>query len=87
MSARENDVNELGRLTISSATEHRRLLLDSMVALVEGRMNVQQANALAGLSGEVHKSIRQEWDMLCYAADNFELGSGNQLKLLRAVEE
>ena len=31
--------------------------------VLEGRVNVSQANAVVGLSTEVHKSIRQEWDM------------------------
>lgn len=70
------------RYTINNAEDQRRLLLDAMVALVEGRINVAQANALANLSGEVHKSIRQQFDMLCYASDNFTIGPGNQVMLV-----
>lgn len=72
------------RTTIRSASEHRRLLLDAMVALVEGRMNVPQANALATLSGEVHKSLKLEFDILCYGAENLRLGPNNQLLVIEA---
>jgi hypothetical protein len=70
------------RHSITSASEHRRLILDAMVALATGKLNVQQANALASLSAEVHKSIKMEFEMVCYAAENFALGSGNEVLLL-----
>jgi hypothetical protein len=57
-----------------------------MVALVEQRMSIGQANALVGLSAEVHKSIRAEFDVVCYAAENFWLGEGNQLKFIEDSE-
>jgi len=66
-------------LTIRSAEEHRALLLVAMVAVCDGRMSIPQANALVGLSAEVHKSIRQQWDMLLYASDNLKLSPGNRL--------
>lgn len=69
------------KVTIKAPEDQRKLLLDAMVALVEGRMNVAQANALAALSCEVHKSIRQQFDILVYAAEHFKLGEGNQLVL------
>lgn len=69
---------------VRSAKEHRRLLLDGMVALIEGRMSVPVANALSGLSTEVHKSVRLEWDMITYAADNVEIGDGNQVNVVDA---
>jgi hypothetical protein len=40
---------------ITSPAEHRSLLLSSIEAVAEGRMNVAQANAIVGLSCEVHK--------------------------------
>jgi len=67
---------------ITTPAEHRALLLASIEALCEGRMNVAQANAVTGLSAEVHKSIRQEWDMRVYAADNLCLDSGAVVKML-----
>jgi len=58
---------------IGSPAELRAILLQTMVGVVEGRCNVSQANAVVGLSGEVHKSIRQEWDMRVYAAENLTI--------------
>lgn len=67
---------------ITTPAEHRALLLSAMEAVCEGRMNVSQANALVGLSGELHKSIRQEWDMRVYAAENLTLEHGRVVKML-----
>jgi tRNA U34 5-methylaminomethyl-2-thiouridine-forming methyltransferase MnmC len=67
---------------ITSPAEHRSLLLSSIEAVAEGRMNVAQANAIVGLSCEVHKSIRQEWDMRVYAAENLSLEAGKVVKML-----
>jgi len=46
------------------------------VGVLEQRVNVSQANAVASLSTEVHKSIRQEFDMRCYVAENLRLVKG-----------
>ncbi len=73
--------------TIKSADEHRRLMLDAMVALVEGRMNIGQANALSSLSAEVHKSLKLEFDMVSYAAENLMIGEGNQVMLLEREKD
>ena len=67
---------------ITTPQEHRALLLAAMEAVCEGRLNVSQANALVGLSTEVHKSIRQEWDMRVYAAENLTLEQGRVIKML-----
>ena len=67
---------------ITSPSEHRALLLAAIEAVCEGRMNVAQANAVTGLSGEVHKSIRQEWDMRVYAAENLTLENAKVVKML-----
>jgi len=72
---------------ITSPEDHRALLLASMEAVCEGRMNINQANAITGLSAEVHKSIRQEWDMRVYAAENLTLEHGKVVKMLEAGEE
>jgi len=69
---------------ITTPAEHRALLLSAMEAVCEGRLNVSQANALVGLSGELHKSIRQEWDMRTYAAENLSLKHGQVVKMLGA---
>jgi len=65
-----------------NANDLRGALLASIEAVLEGRMNVAQANAIVGLSGELHKSIRQEWDMRVYANENLNLEAGNVIKLI-----
>lgn len=67
---------------ITNPQEHRALLLAAMEAVCEGRINVSQANALVGLSTEVHKSIRQEWDMRVYAAENLTIQNAQVVKML-----
>jgi len=67
---------------ITTPAEHRALLLASIEAVCEGRMNVPMANAVVGLSAEVHKSIRQGWDMRVYAAENLCLENGQVTKML-----
>ncbi len=72
---------------ITTPAEHRALLLGAIEAVCEGRMSVPQANAVTGLSAEVHKSIRQEWDMRVYAADNLSLAHGKVIKMLEVVQD
>jgi len=67
---------------ITTPQEHRALLLAAMEALLEGRLNVQMANALASISAEVHKNLRQEWDMRVYAAENLTLEHGQVIKMI-----
>lgn len=67
--------------TIEDARTHRAFLLQTMLAVGEQRVNVQQANAIAALSGEVHKSIRLEFDMACYAVKNLRI-EGGQVRML-----
>ena len=67
---------------LKTADDLRGILLASIEALVEGRMSVPQANAVASLSEEIHKSIRQEWDMRVYANENLNLESGRVVCLL-----
>jgi hypothetical protein len=69
-------------LKISTPEEHRAILLSAMEALLEGRLNVQMANALSGISAEVHKNLKQEWDMRVYAAENLTLEHGQVVKML-----
>ena len=72
---------------ITTPQEHRALLLAAMEAVCEGRVNVAQANALTGLSAEVHKSIRQEWDMRVYAAENLTIEQGRVVKMLEVSHD
>ena len=63
-------------LKINSPGELRSILLQTMTGVLEGKVSVPQANAVVGLSAEAHKSIRQEWDMTVYAAENLILEHG-----------
>ena len=67
---------------IITANDLRGALLASIEGVLEGRVNVSQANAVVGLSGELHKSIRQEWDMTVYANENLSLDAGKVIKLI-----
>lgn len=67
---------------ITTANDLRGALLASIEGVLEGRVNVAQANAVASLSGELHKSLKQEWDMRIYANENLTLDSGKVIKLL-----
>lgn len=60
-------------MKINSPAELRSILLQTMTAVLEGKVSVPQANAVVGLSGEAHKSIRQQWDMTLHLAENPEL--------------
>lgn len=66
-------MSESGKFRINAPEELRALLLECAVRVMEGRTNVGQANAIAGLATEVHKSIRQEWEMRVYAAENLTI--------------
>lgn len=72
---------------IVTAADLRGVLLASIEAVLEGRINVAQANSVVGLSGELHKSIRQEWDMRVYANENLSLQAGQVIQLLTGVSD
>jgi hypothetical protein len=57
-----------------------------MEALLCGKLNVAMANALAGMSGEVHKSLKQEWNMRVFAAENLTLDHGQVIKMLETSD-
>ena len=69
---------------INKPEDLRRILLSSIESVLGGKMTVNQANAVVGLSGELHKSIKQEWEMRCYAADNMTLENGEIVKMIKA---
>lgn len=70
-----------------TAADLRGALLSAIEGVLEGRVNVSQANAVVGLSGELHKSIRQEWDMRVYANENLSLEAGKVIKLIGGGDE
>lgn len=67
--------NPLSKLDviIESPADLRRQLLDSISGVLSGQITVAQANAAVGLSAELHKSIKQQWEMQVYATEHLEL--------------
>ena len=65
-----------------NAHDLRVALLATIEGVLDGRVDVAQANAVASLSTELHKSISQEWDMRVYANKNLTLDSGEVVKIL-----
>jgi len=72
----------MNKRKLTTAVDLRGALLAAIEGVLEGRVNVAQANAVTGLSGELHKSIRQEWDMRVYANENLSLEAGKVIRLL-----
>lgn len=70
--------------TLVTGSDLRGALLATIEAVLEGRINVSQANAVAQLSGELHKSLRQEWDMRVYANEHLTLEAGRVIELLES---
>ena len=56
--------------------ELRSVLTAAAYAVVEGRITVQQANALSSLSSEVHKSLKMQYvgQLICDDLPNIENG-------------
>lgn len=77
-------MNTSNKARITTAADLRALLAESICAVMEGRLNVSQANAVVGLSGELHKSIKQEWDQRLYVAENLTYDQAN---IVRCVLE
>jgi len=75
-------MNEKINKKLKTPADLRGILLSSIEAVLEGRLNIGQANAVIGLSGELHKSVRQEWDMRVYATENLSLKAGEVIKIL-----
>lgn len=67
---------------IVTATDLRGVLLATIEGVLEGRVSTTQASQVAQLSAEVHKSIRQEWDMRLYAHEHLTIENGRIVKLL-----
>jgi CYTH domain-containing protein len=77
------DIKEFVR--IETPAEWRALLMQTAVGVLDQRVNVSQANAVVGLSTEVHKSIRQEFEMRCFAADSIDIKDGKVVRLLEGA--
>jgi len=65
-----------------TANHLRSMLIATIQGVMSGHVNVAKANAIASLSGELHKSIDQEWNMRIYAAENLQLSNHKVVKLL-----
>jgi hypothetical protein len=73
------------RVQITSPAELRAVVFETMIGVLEGRVSVPQANSVAALSAEAHKSIRQQWDMQCYTDENIFIENGS-VKAITHVE-
>lgn len=67
---------------INTPNDLRAVLLLTIEGVLKGAVSVPQANAVSSLSEQVHSSLRQEWDMRCYAAENLTLKHGEVVRLL-----
>jgi len=72
----------MSKRKITTAEDLRGALLATIQGLIEGKVTVASANAVVGCSGELHKSLRQEWDMRCYANQNLSISAGEVVKLI-----
>jgi hypothetical protein len=72
---------------ITKAEDLRGALLATIEGVLEGRVNVSQANAVVGLSGELHKSIKQEWDMRVFANEKLALERGRILEVIGCEDD
>lgn len=76
----------LNFVRIETPEEWRALLMGCAVGVLDGRVNIQQANSVVGLSTEVHKSLRQQWDMQCYVAENILIEDGRVKRIPAVIE-
>ena len=68
---------------IATPAELRSLLLEAAVSVIEGRLDPARANAVIGLSSEVHKSIKSEYEMrMGYTDENTRIIEGEVVKNL-----
>ena len=58
---------------ITNASDLRGVLAMTIVSVLEGKTNASQANAIANLSSEIHKSVRLEFDMRKYVRSDIKL--------------
>lgn len=72
---------------ITNPNELRSVLLHCIEGVMEGRINVPQANAIADLSAEIHKSIKLEWDIRIYSSESIDYESAILKKSLEDKHE
>jgi hypothetical protein len=69
-------------VNIKTANDLRSVLMKTIEGVIEGRVPVAHAGAIANLSEQVHKSIEQEWDMRVYANEHFRLDAPQVIALI-----
>jgi hypothetical protein len=69
---------------VTSPIELRSLLIESAKAVVDGRLTVQQANSVSGLSSEVHKSLKMEYVGQMLDSGAYSINDGRLHKVLEA---
>lgn len=67
---------------ITTANDLRGALLGSIEKLLNNEINIGQANAIVGLSAELHKSIKQEWEMRKEANEIYAMDKSEVIALL-----
>ena len=65
--------NKMNDFKITNASDLRGVLAMTIVSVLEGKTNASQANAIANLSSEIHKSVRLEFDMRKYVRSDIKL--------------
>ena len=68
----------------SKPEELRSLLIECAKSVVDNRITVQQANAVAGLSAEIHKSIKMEYVGQVISSGHFKIKDGELFEYKRS---
>jgi hypothetical protein len=67
---------------IKTANDLRLAIMQTIEGVIDGKVSVTHAKAVAELSEQVHKSLQQEWDMRVYAHEHFSLDKAGAIVLL-----
>jgi len=78
--------NSLRRVILDDPIRHRTALLLTMEGLLDGTMDIPRANAMAVLSSEVHKSLRNEFSSKIFATKSLALGKSGVSLVENSVE-
>ena len=84
---KDDQLPKVQEIKITSPEDLRAILLATIEGVLEGRVNVAQGNVIASLSGELHKSIKQQWDMSVYSTENLSISAGRIIKILACADE
>ena len=81
------DLDQTFGNVIKAPEDFRAVLMNTALGVLEQRISVSQANAVASLSVEIHKSIRQEFEMRCYVSKDVVLHAGRVLRVEDCSDE